>query len=59
MSEAAAAQKISIAPGPLFSTCGEYQNFLRLNCSVAADARLEQAIAVLGRLAGEQLRTKP
>jgi DNA-binding transcriptional MocR family regulator len=56
MSEAAAAHKISIAPGSLFSASGGYSNFLRLNCSTAADAKLEQAIGILGRLANEQLR---
>lgn len=47
----AAAHKISIAPGPLFSTAGGYRNFLRLNCSCPADAALERAIQTLGALA--------
>ena len=51
--EAAAAEKISIAPGPLFSASGGFRNCLRLNCSYPTDGRLEQAIVTLGRLAGE------
>lgn len=57
MFERAAALKISIAPGPLFSTAGGYANFIRLNCACPCDAKLEQAIRILGRLAEDQLRT--
>lgn len=56
--ELAAAERISIAPGPLFSPSGDYRNCIRLNCSVPTDATLERAIATLGRLVHEQL-TKP
>jgi DNA-binding transcriptional MocR family regulator len=49
--ERAAAMKISFAPGPLFSTSGGYLNCMRLNCAFPCDARLEQAIRVLGQLA--------
>jgi DNA-binding transcriptional MocR family regulator len=58
MSERAAALKISIAPGPLFSTAGGYENCLRLNCSVPGDTKLDTAIRILGQLADEQLRRK-
>lgn len=56
MFERAAALKISIAPGPLFSTSGGYSNFIRLNCACPCDAKLEQAIRILGGLAEDQLR---
>jgi DNA-binding transcriptional MocR family regulator len=53
MFERAAAMKISIAPGPLFSTSGGYLNCMRLNCSCPCDAKLEQTIRLLGQLACE------
>ncbi len=46
---------ISIAPGPLFSACGDYRNFVRLNCSVPWSDGTEGAIRTLGRLAAGQL----
>jgi DNA-binding transcriptional MocR family regulator len=51
--ESAAEKGVSIAPGPPFSTAGGYRNFLRLNCSWPADARLEKAIQTLGTLLAE------
>ncbi|MDB5300054.1 MAG: gntR [Phycisphaerales bacterium] len=52
----AADAKISIAPGPLFSTKGDYRNFIRLNCSVPGDAQLERAIQTLGAFAEDLSR---
>ena len=46
---------ISIAPGPLFSACGDYRNFVRLNCSVPWSDSTDGAIRTLGRLAVEQI----
>ncbi|MGC4031323.1 MAG: PLP-dependent aminotransferase family protein [Tepidisphaeraceae bacterium] len=48
--EAAGAEKISIAPGPMFSSGNGYRNCVRINCSAPIDARVEAAIATLARL---------
>jgi DNA-binding transcriptional MocR family regulator len=42
---------ISVAPGPIFSATRAFTNCLRLNYGHAWDARAEQALATLGRLA--------
>lgn len=54
--EQAAALKISVAPGLLFSTTDAYRHCIRLNCA-AWDLRIEQALATIGRLAARQLAT--
>ncbi|WP_245395665.1 aminotransferase-like domain-containing protein [Anthocerotibacter panamensis] len=41
---------ISIAPGPIFSASGKYQNFIRLNCGHPWSPALEQGMITLGRL---------
>jgi DNA-binding transcriptional MocR family regulator len=46
-------QRISIAPGPIFSAKQKYPNFIRLSCGQPWSDRLEQALAALGRLAGK------
>lgn len=46
---------ISIAPGPVFSAAGRYENFVRLNCACPWDERCEEAVRTLGRLVSEQL----
>ena len=48
--EAALAQEISIAPGPMFSAKQGFQNFIRINCGHAWSARAEEAIGTLARL---------
>jgi DNA-binding transcriptional MocR family regulator len=48
--ELALAQKISIAPGPMFSASQQFQNFIRLNCGYPWSPRIEWAIGVLGDL---------
>jgi DNA-binding transcriptional MocR family regulator len=53
--EAALAEGISIAPGPLFSAGGRFINCLRLNCAVPWSERVARAVATLGRLAKAQL----
>jgi DNA-binding transcriptional MocR family regulator len=53
--EQAAALKVSVAPGLLFSTTDAYRHYVRLNCSCTWDARVERAVATLGRLATAQL----
>jgi len=47
----ALAEKISIAPGPLFSANQRYPNFIRLSCGHPWSIELEQALAKLGQLA--------
>jgi DNA-binding transcriptional MocR family regulator len=46
-------EKISIAPGPIFSAKQKYQNFIRLSCGQPWSNRLEQTLIVLGRLVGK------
>jgi DNA-binding transcriptional MocR family regulator len=47
----ARAAGISIAPGPLFSPQGGYQNFIRINCGHPWNARIERSVGILGHLA--------
>ena len=48
---AAARQGIRLAPGPMFSPSGGYQDFIRLNTGFPWTAATEQQVAALGRLA--------
>ncbi|HEU5126123.1 MAG TPA: PLP-dependent aminotransferase family protein [Verrucomicrobiae bacterium] len=41
---------ISIAPGPMFSPIGEFENFIRINCGYPWNPQIERAVAVLGHL---------
>jgi DNA-binding transcriptional MocR family regulator len=45
-------QNISIVPGPIFSTTQKYQNCIRLNCGYPWSWEIEQAVSVLGQMAG-------
>jgi len=53
----ARAAGISLAPGPLFSTQGRHQNFIRLNCGHPWSPQIERSVGILGhlvkRLAGQ------
>jgi DNA-binding transcriptional MocR family regulator len=53
LQERALALGISIAPGPMFSARRGFAHCLRLNYGHPWDARAEQALITLGRLAGE------
>ena len=53
---AALAQRISIAPGPMFSARAEFQHHIRLTCGQGWDAALERAMRTLARLVGDSLR---
>ena len=53
--EQAKANRISFAPGPLFSPTRGFRNFLRLSAA-RITKREQDAIATIGRLAGEMLR---
>ena len=46
----ALAEKISIAPGPMFSPRQEFRNFVRLSCGEPWSPKLERAIGVLAYL---------
>jgi DNA-binding transcriptional MocR family regulator len=46
----ALAEKISIAPGPMFSPRGKFSNFIRLTCGQLWSPKLERAIGVLAYL---------
>jgi len=50
----ALAAGITIAPGPMFSTAGEFRNFFRLNCGFRWSGQIERAVATLGRLVRAQ-----
>lgn len=54
--ESLAANKIKLLPGSMFSAGGHYRNCLRLNAAVSWNARIEKAVALIGRLAEEALR---
>jgi DNA-binding transcriptional MocR family regulator len=43
---------IAIAPGPIFSARGRFQNCLRLSAGFPWSDRIEQAVATIGQLAG-------
>lgn len=47
----ALAQKISIAPGPIFSAKQKYKNFVRLSCGLPWSEKVESAVRTLGDLA--------
>lgn len=49
----ALAEKISIAPGPIFSAKRKFKNFIRLNCGNPWSPRLEGALARLGEMMRE------
>ncbi len=51
----ALAQQISIAPGPMFSPSGAYQNCFRLNTGIPWSDRVDEALHTLGYLCKKQL----
>ena len=44
-------QRISIAPGPIFSASGKYRNCIRLNCAQPWNDALDKAVMTVGRMA--------
>ncbi len=50
LSEQALLQGIQIAPGPIFSASGGFQNYFRINTGFPWTAELDQQIARLGKL---------
>jgi DNA-binding transcriptional MocR family regulator len=55
LSEQARHAGISIAPGPMFSPVGDFQNFIRINCGCPWNAQIERAVGVLGHLVSRML----
>jgi len=53
---AALAQRISLAPGPMFSARAEFQHHIRLTCGQLWDEALERAMRTLARLVGDEVR---
>ncbi|APZ43199.1 PLP-dependent aminotransferase family protein [Acidihalobacter ferrooxydans] len=45
------AERIIIAPGPIFSASGKYPHHIRLNCALPWDARIQRSLRRLGELA--------
>jgi DNA-binding transcriptional MocR family regulator len=52
--ERAMAEKITIAPGPVFSAKRKFQNFIRLNCGNPWSDAIENALSRLGNLVASQ-----
>lgn len=48
-------QRISIAPGPIFSAKQKYQNFVRLNCGNPWSDKIEGAVKRLGQIIARQI----
>jgi DNA-binding transcriptional MocR family regulator len=46
--ELALAQKVSVAPGPMFSATQCFENFLRINCGHRWSKSIERAVGVVG-----------
>jgi DNA-binding transcriptional MocR family regulator len=53
---AALAQRISLAPGPMFSARGEFQHHIRLTCGQPWDGTLERALRTVARLVDDAAR---
>jgi len=49
------AEKISIAPGPVFSAKKKFKNYIRLNCGNPWSPRLDEALAKLGKIIVNEL----
>ena len=49
-------QRIIVVPGPLFSTSSRYRNCVRLNAGAPWSAEREDALRLVGRLAGDIAR---
>lgn len=55
---AALAQRISLAPGPMFSARGEFQHHIRLTCGQPWSEALERAMRMLARLVDDAPRVE-
>lgn len=50
LDDLALAEKISIAPGPMFSASRGFRNFIRISCGHPWSPQIENAVSALGRL---------
>ncbi len=50
-------QKVSAAPGVLFSSRRHYKNYMRLNCGLKCTEKVINAIKTIGKLAKEDIQT--
>jgi len=57
LQSAAMAEKISVAPGPIFSPRERFSNCIRLSCGFPWSDRHERAIRTLGRITAELAAT--
>ncbi|HRI16534.1 MAG TPA: PLP-dependent aminotransferase family protein, partial [Verrucomicrobiota bacterium] len=48
--EQALQEKITVAPGPIFSATQQFQNFIRLSCGATWSERVENALIRLGQI---------
>ncbi|HUL95696.1 MAG TPA: PLP-dependent aminotransferase family protein [Usitatibacter sp.] len=51
-------EKISVAPGPLFSPRGKFENCLRLNYGLSWSPRLDDAMTTLGKIVSSLARSQ-
>ncbi|NOX49707.1 MAG: PLP-dependent aminotransferase family protein [Gammaproteobacteria bacterium] len=58
LADIALAKGISLAPGPIFSSTGQFKHYIRLTCAVAWNEPVEEAIKLLGTLVKKRLQTK-
>ncbi len=49
--ELALKEKITVAPGPIFSATRQYQNFIRLSCGAPWSDTIERAVTRVGQIA--------
>jgi DNA-binding transcriptional MocR family regulator len=57
--DAAKKRRISICPGPIFSTEPGFRNYLRLNCAIRWGTDAERAIWTLGEMARDIASVRP
>jgi len=55
--EKAIQRRIGVVPGPLFSASGQFGNCLRLSCGIPWSQQFEEALAILGSIAGRLAAT--
>jgi DNA-binding transcriptional MocR family regulator len=55
--EAALANRITIAPGPIFSARQQYRNCLRLNCATPSTEKVDMALMKLGSIAARMAQS--
>jgi DNA-binding transcriptional MocR family regulator len=48
--------QIDFAPGPLFSSKGDYKNYIRISCNNSWNPKIEKALKKLGSIAGELIQ---